>query len=93
MVSIFINTLFSFVIKWYFWINFLFLFTYINEHLTNISKVKECWISYQKIFSINISCLGHSFMQSPFIFLYNKKLVQPKDSEKYEQANRTLYRK
>lgn len=32
-------------------------------------------------------------MQSPFIYLYNKKLVQPKDSETYEQANRTLYRK
>lgn len=32
-------------------------------------------------------------MQSPFIFLHNKKLALPQDSEAYESANSTLYRK
>lgn len=32
-------------------------------------------------------------MQSPFIYLHNRKLTIPQDSDRYELANRTLYRK
>lgn len=32
-------------------------------------------------------------MSSPFLYLYNKKLTIPQDSDRYERANKTLYRK
>ncbi len=32
-------------------------------------------------------------MQSPFMYLHNNKLTLPQDSDRYQQANRTLYRK
>jgi hypothetical protein len=32
-------------------------------------------------------------MQSSFIYLHNLKLTLPQDSDRYEQANKTLYKK
>lgn len=32
-------------------------------------------------------------MQSPFIYLHNNKQTIPQDSDRYNRANSTLYRK
>lgn len=32
-------------------------------------------------------------MQSPFLYMHNNKLTIPQDSDRYERANQTLYRK
>lgn len=32
-------------------------------------------------------------MSSPFIYLHSRKLTIPQDSDRYERANSTLYRK